>query len=69
MDAAIAPDGKMVAYWTFSADGKPRLALQYLDPAPLCRKGLSLPAALEQSRQRWVEEVTAFQLAEEQKPS
>ena len=69
MAAAIAPDGKMVAYWTFSADGEPRLALQYLDSSPLCRKGLSLPVALEQSRQRWVEEVTAFQLAAEQKPS
>jgi transcriptional regulator with XRE-family HTH domain len=55
VQATISPKGGMVAYWTFLASWETRLALQHLDPAPLCRKGSSLEVELEKSRQRWWE--------------
>jgi hypothetical protein len=58
MAATISPGGGMVAYWTFSASGDPRLAIQHIDSRPLRRKGFSLRTELEKSRERWREVVS-----------
>ena len=57
--ATLSPGGRMIAYWTFSASGDPRLSIQHIDLEPLCRKGSSLAIELEKSRKQWREEVGA----------
>lgn len=46
INATLSPTGTMIAYWVYPDGGVPRLAIQYVDYAPLQRQGVSLDMEL-----------------------
>ena len=54
--AYLSPKGDAVAYWIYTNEGTPRLAIQSLDTVPLRVKGMSLTHELEKNRRQHLQE-------------